>query len=288
MRKTRLYILAIILSMMIFCTMVGEGIGQFIDVDKYTIDFKSKIGIKETRVEGEFESKEWDLKAKAVGRISHRDLLGGDLNLKLNLDVAWMSSIFFNLNARFFDLLGDRNSEGSASLRVIIYKLGLWEATFMLSGGWDKAGNLIGPVSSINLVGGTTASMGLSYDFSSQFLFFGLTIKRSPYEINGSIVFGDPLAPVFTGTMSGNLTTEAAIPTLKMATSGEYAINETIPSEMVLDVDSQTEKTVGGIIIPVDKLSLLAPYFGLASTIVVATVATAIYAKRVKRRKEKQ
>ncbi|MCJ7423767.1 hypothetical protein MUP01_05810 [Candidatus Bathyarchaeota archaeon] len=288
MRKTRLYILAIILSMMIFCTMVGEGIGQFIDVDKYTIDFKSKIGIKETRVEGEFESKEWDLKAKAVGRISHSDLLGGDLNLKLNLDVAWMSSIFFNLNARFHDLLGDRNSDGYASLRVIIYKLGLWEATFMLSGGWDKAGNLIGPVSFINLVGGTTTSMKLSVDYKQQSLDLRVSIKFSPYEIYGSIVFGDPLAPVFTGTMSGNLTTEAAIPTLKMATSGEYAINETIPSEMVLDVDSQTEKTVGGIIIPVDKFGLLAPYIGLASTTAIGAVATVVYVRRAKRREEKQ
>ena len=45
---------------------------------------------------------------------------------------------------------------------------------------------------------------------------------------------------------------------------------------------------VGGIRVPVDKFGLLAPYIGLTSTIVVATVATAIYVKRVKRRKEKQ
>ena len=45
---------------------------------------------------------------------------------------------------------------------------------------------------------------------------------------------------------------------------------------------------VGGIWIPVDKFGLLAPYIGLASTIVAATAATAIYAKRVKRRKENQ
>lgn len=44
---------------------------------------------------------------------------------------------------------------------------------------------------------------------------------------------------------------------------------------------------VGGIIIPVDKLTLLTPYIALASTVIVATVATAIYAKRVKPRKEK-
>jgi hypothetical protein len=45
---------------------------------------------------------------------------------------------------------------------------------------------------------------------------------------------------------------------------------------------------VGGVVIPVDKFGLLAPYIGLASTIIAATVATAVYIKRVKRRKEKQ
>jgi len=49
-----------------------------------------------------------------------------------------------------------------------------------------------------------------------------------------------------------------------------------------------TEVGVGGIQIPIDKLTLLAPYIGLASTILVATVVTAICIKRVKRRKEKQ
>jgi len=45
---------------------------------------------------------------------------------------------------------------------------------------------------------------------------------------------------------------------------------------------------VGGFVVPIDKFGLLAPYIGLASTILVATVATAIYVKRVKPRKEKQ
>jgi len=45
---------------------------------------------------------------------------------------------------------------------------------------------------------------------------------------------------------------------------------------------------VGGVWVPVDKFGLLAPYIGFASTIIVATVATSIYAKRVKRREEKQ
>ena len=45
---------------------------------------------------------------------------------------------------------------------------------------------------------------------------------------------------------------------------------------------------VGGVVMSVDKLGLLFPYISLASTALFATVATAIYVKRVKRRKEKQ
>jgi len=45
---------------------------------------------------------------------------------------------------------------------------------------------------------------------------------------------------------------------------------------------------VGGLWIPVDKFGLLAPYIGLASTILVATAATAIYTNRVRRRKTKK
>jgi uncharacterized MnhB-related membrane protein len=45
---------------------------------------------------------------------------------------------------------------------------------------------------------------------------------------------------------------------------------------------------VGGIVLPVDKFALLAPYIGLTSTIVVASVVSVVYVKRVKRRKEKQ
>lgn len=46
--------------------------------------------------------------------------------------------------------------------------------------------------------------------------------------------------------------------------------------------------SVGGFVIPVDKFGLLAPYLGLASTAMIGAGATAIYVKRVKRRKEKQ
>jgi len=45
---------------------------------------------------------------------------------------------------------------------------------------------------------------------------------------------------------------------------------------------------VGGFWTPVDKFSLVAPYMGIASTILIAIAATAICVKRVKHRKEKQ
>mgnify|MGYP002395730737 CR=1 FL=1 len=47
------------------------------------------------------------------------------------------------------------------------------------------------------------------------------------------------------------------------------------------------EPPVGGVSIPVNKLELLAPYIGLASTILIVTVATAIYVKHANRTKEK-
>lgn len=46
--------------------------------------------------------------------------------------------------------------------------------------------------------------------------------------------------------------------------------------------------SVGGFCIPVDRFGLLAPYICFASTIAVATVAAAIYVKRVKHRKKMQ
>ena len=42
---------------------------------------------------------------------------------------------------------------------------------------------------------------------------------------------------------------------------------------------------VGGIVIPTDALTFFAPYIGVASTILVTTVAAVVYVKRVKRRK---
>jgi plastocyanin len=43
--------------------------------------------------------------------------------------------------------------------------------------------------------------------------------------------------------------------------------------------------TVGGVLVPVDRLALLTPLVGLASLVVAATTVTAIYARRAKHRK---
>jgi len=48
----------------------------------------------------------------------------------------------------------------------------------------------------------------------------------------------------------------------------------------------ETPTGVGGIIVPLNKLILLAPYIGLASTILAATVVTVVYVKRIKKREQ--
>jgi hypothetical protein len=71
-----------------------------------------------------------------------------------------------------------------------------------------------------------------------------------------------------------------------------WKISLTLVSEPFEPLEEDTlvtiqNNSVGGILVPVDQFSLLAPYIGLVSTILVATVATTIYVKRVKHRKEK-
>jgi len=48
------------------------------------------------------------------------------------------------------------------------------------------------------------------------------------------------------------------------------------------------QQTVGGYEIPIDKFGLVAPYIGVASTIIAATGASIVYVKHVQRKKEKQ
>jgi plastocyanin len=46
--------------------------------------------------------------------------------------------------------------------------------------------------------------------------------------------------------------------------------------------------TVGGILVPVNKLALLTPLIGLASLILAATTVAAVYVRRARKREEKQ
>jgi hypothetical protein len=49
------------------------------------------------------------------------------------------------------------------------------------------------------------------------------------------------------------------------------------------DTDENPRTVVGGVVVPVDKFGLLAPYIGLASTIAIASVASVVYFKRRKK-----
>jgi hypothetical protein len=80
-----------------------------------------------------------------------------------------------------------------------------------------------------------------------------------------------------------------------IATTGIYLTSNNVFLDPGVSIADITEPDaiispvggVGGFVVPVDKFGLLAPCIGLSS-ILVATAATAIYVKRVKRRKEKQ
>jgi hypothetical protein len=66
-----------------------------------------------------------------------------------------------------------------------------------------------------------------------------------------------------------------------------YGFNSTLPPPPPnLPPPGLGAAGVGGFVVSVDKFGLLAPYIGLASTIIAATIATTIYVKRAKHRKE--
>jgi hypothetical protein len=113
---------------------------------------------------------------------------------------------------------------------------------------------------------------GLPTGYDTPYTFTDLicihTFTVPPYDANGH-----PFKQWNTGETSTTLT---------VSSGGTYTAYYEAPPP------PPPSKPVGGIVISVDKLVLLAPYIGLASTIVVATVATAVYVKRVKHRKEKQ
>ena len=98
-----------------------------------------------------------------------------------------------------------------------------------------------------------------------------------------------------TGTDTTNANGQALF-SWASTTVGTDKINATAPNPFIPGAtifDDKATKTwtglsVGGVVVPVDKFGLLAPYIGLASTTAIGAVATAVYVKRGKRRKEKQ
>ena len=110
----------------------------------------------------------------------------------------------------------------------------------------------------------------------------------------GNETYGNPTNPAkpetLGGSSSGSTNSSEPIEWDNLNGFGlqSCAVNDTDPTELDCEGSSTLSPTVGGIVVPVDKFGLLAPYIGLASKILAAAVAPTVYVKRVKRRKEKQ
>jgi hypothetical protein len=85
--------------------------------------------------------------------------------------------------------------------------------------------------------------------------------------------------------IDGNELTPPPFPIITTNGTHYFIYFEFIASTHKITIQFGAPAAVGGILVPVDKFALLAPYIALASTILIATAATTIY---VKRRKKKQ
>jgi len=116
----------------------------------------------------------------------------------------------------------------------------------------------------------TAVNVGITMDgtpgYNTPHTFTGLTGTHT-FTVPSTDPHGHPFKQWSTGSTSTTIT---------VSTGGTYT---------AYYGEAPQPPPVGGVCVPVDKFGLLAPYIGLVSTIVVATVATAIYAKR---RKEKR
>lgn len=70
--------------------------------------------------------------------------------------------------------------------------------------------------------------------------------------------------------------------------SNGQGLTTPLPGDPEGDAVFMVSRGVGGYVIPVDKIGLLAPYIGLASTTIIAITATIVYVKRFKHKKQKQ
>lgn len=213
------------------------------------------------------------------------DLLEGKpFNVYTDLTFGWMVTTALSLNIKLSNLFGKLGVEAYANSAIDLFEYGSYKASIGAQFGFDPAGNIIG--TSRMTFTGDDSSFRYSYDFLAQE--HTLTGWREPpqYLMSGRIYwyYGSP--EKWFGDVYAALTDLQR--KIQILTSAVFSIDPDDPSQ--IDGSGTTQETgvgVGGFVVPVDKLGLLAPYFGLASTILVATVATSIYAKHVKRRKEK-
>jgi len=292
MGKKMLSTLVVVLSVIIFCAIAEEGTGQFIDEDKYKISLKLEKEGKYYGVEGSIEHKQDPYKAEVFLGSNLLEIATGEpVDLRTRLDLV-AGDLTFKGVGELFDISGDLKTDVRMSLTYTLFDTGLMVGTLSCDTRWIN-GDMVTDESILKLLGNGWGELGVSRDWMTKVtkLFFGISIPFSPQcgqNISGHIVYGDPLTPRFNCTISGNLTTSKQLPAFRIVTSLTSSINETDPSGMVSEGISQREGGVGGIVLPIDKLVLLAPGIGLATTALSAVAATALYTRRFKRRKEKQ
>lgn len=209
---------------------------------------------------------------------------GNPIRIEDDLRLGLLSSHGLTLIARTNLLFGSANIQGVVDYNTNIYEFGSFRASIGNHFVFESSGDMLEGTSTMTFTG-DLGSLGISHDWLNQDL--RISGRQGPpgwLTANGRLLYwysGDPSK--FVGEVSGTLTDIGRKFTI--ITSAIYSFFDNVLS---LSGTTREESAVGGITVSIDKFGLLAPYIGLTSTIVVATVATAIYVKRVKRRKEKQ
>jgi len=271
--------------------MVNEasGNGQYLDEDKYKFSVELEKEGKYYGVEGKVEHKQKPYKAELFLGTNLLEIpTGKPVDVRLDLDLL-AAAITLKSTAELSDIGGDAKTDIRANFTFTLFDYDSIVGTIEGSGRWIN-GDMVIAESKFKLFGSGWWELGISKDYIMQETKYFLGISKlfsSLWEqnISGTIAYGNNLTPRFTCTISGNLITTQEIPAFTVVTSLTSSIDETDPSRIISEGTSQREIIVGGVIVPLDKLALLAPYIALASIILVATV---IYFKRVKHRKEEQ
>jgi len=132
-----------------------------------------------------------------------------------------------------------------------------------------------------------TVTVAPSYDVTIQadcytesaYVSVSITMDGTPTHFNTPHTFAG-----LTGTHTFTVpSTDASGHPFKQWNGGSTSTTTTVSSGGAYTAHYETPAGVGGVVVPIDKLGLLAPYIGLASIILVGSVATAICIKHVKR-----